>query len=145
MQLTTHFALSEFLRSDTAVAIKNDNMPDTDQQMLNLKKLAVLMEEVRALFGAPINVSSAFRNKKVNAAVGGVANSDHCQGLACDFMVKGFDKDVIVRRIRESGIKFDQLIDEPSWVHIGIGVRMRGEVLRARRTGPKGAMQYKPM
>jgi zinc D-Ala-D-Ala carboxypeptidase len=145
MQLTENFKLAEFIRSDTAVKLGNDNMPDTPEILANLRKLADTMEQVRALFKAPINVSSGYRNKVVNAAVGGVSNSDHAMGLACDFMVKGFEKAEIVRRIRNSGIKFDQLIDEPTWVHLGLGVKMRQQVLRARRTGPKNAMVYTAM
>lgn len=146
MQLTPHFKLSEFIRSDAAVRLKNDNLPDTEEHMGNLHALANTMERVRGLFeGAPVNISSGYRNKVVNADVGGVPNSDHCEGRACDFMVAGFTKEEIVRRIREEGcFPFDQLIDEPTWVHISIGVRMRREVLRARRNSV-GKMVYTPM
>jgi len=142
VQLTKHFTLAEFIRSDKARELGDKNEPDNAQQLDNLKRLAETMEQVRALFGSPIIVSSGYRNKRVNEAVGGVVNSDHAQGLACDFLPRGFTVAQTVQRIRESGIKFDQLIDEPSWVHLGLGSGMRQQVLRARRTGPNGKMQY---
>lgn len=143
MKLSPNFSLSEFTRSDAAVRLKNSNQPDTDQQLQNLKKLAETMEQVRALFGVPITVSSGYRNAVVNEEVGGVPNSDHAQGLACDFSVKGVDKGDACRRIRESGIKYDQLIDEPTWIHLGVGTRMRQQNLIARRN-KAGKMVYTP-
>lgn len=143
MKLTPNFSLNEFTRSDAAQRLGNNNQPDSPRELGNLVKLAETMEKVRALFGAPITVSSAYRNKAVNKAVGGVVNSDHAQGLACDFMVKGFDKAEIVKRIRASDIKYDQLIDEPTWVHLGIGERMRQQNLIARRNSA-GKMVYNP-
>lgn len=145
MQLSEHFTLAEFTRSDTARAMGNSNEPDNAQELENLRLLADTMERVRALFGAPVLISSGYRNRAVNKAVGGVPNSDHALGLACDFMVKGFTKAEIVERIRHASIAFDQLIDEPTWVHLGINQRWRREVLMARRTGPGGKMVYTPM
>lgn len=145
MHLSKHFTLAEFTRSDKARQLGNANEPDNPQILENLKRLAEAMELVRGLFGVPIDVSSGYRNKVVNEAVGGVPNSDHAMGLAVDFLPRGFTVADTVKRIRESGIKFDQLIDEPSWVHFGLGAGMRQQVLRARRTGPKGKMVYNPI
>lgn len=143
MRLSEHFTLAEFTRSDTAVKLGLSNEPDSPQALENLRALAATMEQVRGLFGSPVIISSGYRNRRVNAAVGGVPNSDHALGHAVDFMVKGFDKAEIVRRIREEGcFPYDQLIDEPSWVHLSIAPRMRRQNLIARRTGPGGKMVY---
>ena len=61
--------------------------------------------------------------------MGGVPTSDHANGLAADFMVKGYTVQQVVEKIADSNIQFDQLIKEPSWVHLGIGKQMRREVL----------------
>lgn len=152
MQLTEHFTLAEFIRSDTAVRMGNDNLPDTPAIMENLHRLAETMERVRKVCGnRPVRISSGYRNIAVNKAVGGVPNSDHALGMACDFMVDGLTKAQIIDAIKHGSddavggsIAYDQLIDEPTWVHIGINPRWRREHLIARRTGPGGVMVYKP-
>lgn len=153
VQLSEHFTLAEFITSDTARRIGDENLPDTPEVMDNLHQLAATMERVRAVCGnRPVLISSGYRNRKVNAAVGGVPNSDHALGLACDFMVSGLTKEQIVAAIRQGSddaeggsIAYDQLIDEPTWVHIGINPKWRRQNLVARRTGPGGKMEYTPM
>lgn len=128
-QLTPHFRLSEFTRSATAERGGIDNTPDAEH-LTNLINLANTLEAVRALFGgAPILISSGYRSPTLNKAVGGVATSDHANGLAADFIVKGYAVQQAAEKIAASGIRFDQLIKEPGWVHLGIGKQMRREVL----------------
>lgn len=131
-QLTPHFKLSEFTRSATAESRGIDNTPDSEH-LTNLINLANTLEAVRALFGgAPVVITSGYRSPALNKAVGGVATSDHANGLAADFTVKGYTVQQAAEKIAASGIRFDQLIFEQGsteWVHLGIGSRMRGEVL----------------
>ncbi|MDP1873804.1 D-Ala-D-Ala carboxypeptidase family metallohydrolase, partial [Phenylobacterium sp.] len=90
------------------------------------------LEKVRSLLGdRPITVTSAYRNPAVNAAVGGVKTSDHAQGHAADIVVGTLSPYETAKRIRDSGIKFDQLILETSRgvVHISFAPRMRRQVL----------------
>lgn len=144
MQLSQHFKLSEFTRSDNAKRLGIDNSP-TPEHLENLKRLAAAAEVLRELFGVAITPSSGYRSPKLNAATPGSSpTSDHSQGLAFDFLPRGCTVAQAVAKIRASGIKFDQLIDEPTWVHFGIGARMRQQVLIARRMGPKGVMVYSP-
>ena len=89
------------------------------------------MENVRALFDAVIEVTSGYRNPQVNAAVGGVPNSAHALGFAADFHVHGFHDLEAAKRIRDSGLTFDQLIYEKNrCVHLSVDPRMRRQVLR---------------
>ena len=128
-QLTPHFRLSEFTRSTEAQKRGIDNTPD-EVHLTNLINLANTLEAVRALFGGvPVVISSGYRNPQVNKLVGGVPTSDHANGLAADFMVKGYTVQQAVEKIAASNIQFDQLIKEPGWVHLGIGKQMRREVL----------------
>jgi zinc D-Ala-D-Ala carboxypeptidase len=141
MQLTPHFSLEEFTLSSTALALGLENKP-TPAHLEHLRKLAEQMEEVRALFNKVIEITSAYRNPEVNAAVGGVPNSAHAIGFAADFHVHGLHDLDIARRIRDSGLKFDQLIYEKNrCVHISFDPRLRQEVLR--QPGGPGSRVFK--
>jgi zinc D-Ala-D-Ala carboxypeptidase len=130
MQLTEHFALEEFTHSSTAIALGIENTP-TDEHMANLQNLAEQMERVRALFNKLIEITSAYRNPEVNAAVGGVPTSAHAVGHAADFHVHGLEDLDAAKVIRDSDLKFDQLIYEKNrCVHISFDPRMRQQVLR---------------
>ena len=130
MQLTPHFSLEEFTLSSTALALGIENTP-TPAHLENLRKLAEHMEDVRALFDKVIEITSGYRNPQVNAAVGGVPNSAHALGLAADFHVHGLKDLEAAKRIRDSGLQFDQLIFEKNrCVHLSIDPRLRRQVLR---------------
>jgi uncharacterized protein YcbK (DUF882 family) len=134
MQLTRHFSLAELTVSETAERLGLANVPATAQHMQNLRALAVVLEQVRALWARRLIIASAYRAPAVNRAVKGVPTSDHANGLAADFRVEGIDGQDVAEVIAASNIKFDQLIwYRPSGaVHIGIGARMRRQV----RTNP---------
>lgn len=130
MQLTPHFTLEEFTLSSTALAhgIANTPLP---VHLEHLKILAERMEEVRALFNAVIEITSGYRNPQVNALVGGVPNSAHALGFAADFHVHGFTDLEAAKRIRDSALKFDQLILEKNrCVHLSVDPQARRQVLR---------------
>jgi hypothetical protein len=98
------------------------------------------MDKIRTLLGdCPIVVHSGYRSTKVNQAVGGVATSAHCSGLACDFVCHEFGTPYeVALTIVKSGIEYDQLILEYGWVHIGLaqeGLLSRREALTKRSPG----------
>lgn len=131
MKLSAHFTLAEFTKSDKADALKIDNVP-LPWHLHNMLKTAQGMEKVRsALMNKPVRVTSGYRNPELNAAVGGVPNSDHALGWACDFQCDGFGTPYqVALALSKSGIEFDQLIAEKGvWVHISFNPRMRGELL----------------
>lgn len=138
-QLSKHFTLEEFTFSQTAVRNNIDNTP-TPEALDNLFKTANLMEQVRDLLGGrPITVTSGYRSPKLNR---GVPNSSkksaHTQGLACDFICRGFGSPLeITKEIAGSIIGFDQLIYEGTWVHIGLAEKPRREILTAKFYGGK--------
>ena len=51
--------------------------------------MAEELQLVRDYIGSPIIITSAFRTPKWNEYCGGVKNSYHIQGLACDVRVNG--------------------------------------------------------
>ena len=131
MKLTDHFTLEEFTHSSTALAHGIENTPEPEH-LENLKRVAEQMEAVRALFDAVIEITSGYRNPQINRLVGGVPTSAHAQGLAVDFHVHGFTDLEAAKRIRDSGLTFDQLIFEKNrCVHMGFNFDTpRRQVLR---------------
>lgn len=125
MMISEHFTITELTKTNSGLANILTPIATT-----NLLKLAETLEQIRSLFdNKAITINSAYRSDAVNKAVGGSPTSDHVQGLAADFIIPGLDNKDIMRKIINSSIKFDQLILEPAWVHIGIGSRMRNETL----------------
>lgn len=135
MKLTPHFSLEELTRSSTAARLGIDNTP-SEEVLHNLQETAERMEILRKLLGvysSPIYVDSGYRSPELNKAVGGSKTSAHLTGLAVDFVCPsvGTPKE-IVQVLARSGLQFDQLIQEGTWVHVSFDPRMRGQVLTAR-------------
>jgi hypothetical protein len=121
MNLTEHFTFDELTSSETAERNGWDNTPN-ETELANLKRLALFLEEIKAaLGGKPIMVSSGFRGKQVNDAVGSRDSSQHCTGCAVDFRVPQLTPDEVVRTIIASGLPYDQVIREfDRWTHLSI-------------------------
>lgn len=124
MQLTPHFTLLELTRSATADRLRVDNTP-TPKALDNLKRTAQMLEGVRSVLGVPVIVTSGYRSRAVNAAVGGVTSSDHATGQAADVVAPKFGTPYEIAKalaphVDELGI--GQLIYESiggkQWVHI---------------------------
>ena len=131
MTLTEHFTLAELVHSSTAIRLGIDNTPP-EEIIANLRILAQGLERIRAVLGHPMHIDSGYRCDVLNAAVKGSKNSAHMQGYAADFTCPAFGTPLeIVKVIIGSGIKFDQCIQEGTWVHISFDPRIRGEVLTA--------------
>lgn len=136
MKISEHFTLEEFSFSEVAARLGLDNTP-IPIVITNLGLMAAVMERIRTLLGdRPIVVRSGYRSVAVNQAVGGVATSAHCHGLACDFVCPAFGTPAeVALAILKSGIEYDQLIFEYGWVHVGLaqeGLLSRREALTKR-------------
>jgi hypothetical protein len=118
MNLSPHFTLEELTHTDHR---ELDNTPNQNE-INNLQRLANFLEEVKtALGGKPVMISSGFRCKALNDAVGSKDSSQHRIGAACDFRVPGMTPDEVVRAIIASGIGYDQIIREfDRWTHVSI-------------------------
>lgn len=139
MQFTEHFSFDELIASQEAVRRCIDNVPPADV-IENLLATSKKLEVVREKLNFPILISSGYRSPKLNAVIGGAADSAHMDGFAVDFICPRFGSPVdICARIMASGIKFDQLIQEGTWVHISFAPAMRQQVLTAKFT-PGGAV-----
>ena len=139
-QISEHFTLSEMTRTNTGLA----NVPG-EAEMANLKRLCdVVLEPMRELLG-PLNINSGFRSPEVNHAVYGAKSSQHMSGLAADLVPAGHDLAFAFHWVRSANIPFDQLIIEPTWLHVSVardGVPPRRQCLRAHKT--KQGMVYEP-
>ena len=119
-----HFTLEELCRSQVAVCLGIDNEPKREDIIANLKRLAFhTLEAVRLLNESkPITITSGYRCKALNKAVGGVTTSQHQNGCAADFVVGSAEENRrLFEKIKSSGsVPFDQLILEPKagWIHI---------------------------
>ena len=136
--MTPNFTLAELTRTDTGLP----NTPDADQ-LANLERLAATLERVRRVLGDnPLRVTSAFRSRAVNKAVGGSPTSAHVLGLAADFTCPRFGPPLAVcQAIEAAGIEFDQLIHEyGQWIHLGIGPRKRSQLLTIDRHGTRSGL-----
>ncbi|MBR2698827.1 MAG: peptidase M15 [Clostridia bacterium] len=135
-----HFALSEFIASDTADRFNLRNIPEW-ADVAHLRELVeTILDPLRTAWGGPINVTSGYRSTLLNAIVGGVNTSAHLYGYAADIVpakgtVKAFSA-FVKEWAQRSGVKFDQIIDESQggkrWVHIAVRDRLgrqRGQIL----------------
>lgn len=100
MNLTEHFTLEEFIKSDTAKRLGINNEPPMVQQGVLKHTCKYFFEPLRALLNIKyvgrivnnkiikkviINITSGYRCDKLNLKVGGKSNSRHCSGEAGDF------------------------------------------------------------
>lgn len=140
-RLQSNFWLSELLYSGTATRRRLDNAP-TPEHLGNLREvLAPGLQRLRNSLGAAVVLHSAYRSAAVNTAVGGARKSQHLEGLAADFIAPDFGPPLqVVRHLmaRQPEVRFDQLIQEGTWVHVSFSRgKPRGEVLTAH-FGPGG-------
>jgi putative chitinase len=126
MKLTEHFSLAEMIVSPTAKKLGLSNTP-TPEHIENMRYCCEkILEPVRAKFG-PVTINSSYRAPLVNKAVGGSKTSQHVNGQAIDFEVKGVDNKVVADWIGDN-LEFDQVILEfytkgdknSGWVHASI-------------------------
>ena len=138
MNLSQNFTLAEFTRSETAARRGLDNTPDAET-IENLKMVAAGLEEVRALLGKPIQITSGYRSLKVNSAVGSKPTSAHVKGFAADFVSPEYGSvSDVCRAILNSTIEYDQLIHEfDSWVHISFEPLARMQALTIDQSGAR--------
>ena len=137
-KLSEHFTLEELTFSATAQRKQIDNKPPADV-LENMKRLAAGLEEVRAALGnKPMRINSGYRSPKLNRAVGGARLSAHMAGYAADFVCPEFGGPLkIVKALAATGIQFDKLIQEGTWVHISFAPEARRQLLTAH-FGPNG-------
>lgn len=122
MQLSNHFELSEFLRSEVA-ARQGFDMTPPDSVVANLTRLCVqVLEPIRALVGGPLVITSGYRPAALNAAIGGAPNSDHIYGRAADFHALNMDLQTLAKVVRSAKIQglAKGILEFGQWVHVSV-------------------------
>ena len=109
LQLTKNFKLQEFLTK---------NVKDTTTK-INLQ-LILELQNLRAIFGSPIGISSSYRSPSYNKSVNGVTSSMHIYGNALDTYplngdIKGW-LSCIVKNKKNGGVG-----QYKTFVHIDVG------------------------
>ena len=117
-----YFTLDELIHSDTADRLGIDNTPTCDAIQCIADLVTNVLDRLRSEWGRPIIVTSGYRCKELNAAVGGARNSQHLKGQAADIVSDGFESfRSFVRRWCNDN-EFDQCIFEhcgdKEWIHI---------------------------
>ena len=151
MKLSKNLTLKEAIKSNTATRKGIDNTPD-QWAINNLKAVAEnIFQPIRDHFGVPIGVSSGFRGKDLNKAIGGSKYSQHMIGEALDLDADMYGKvtNAEIFNYVKNNLDWDQMIwefgndEEPNWVHISYkeAGSNRKQVKRARRD-EKGRTYY---
>jgi hypothetical protein len=146
MNLSKHFTLEEFTKSQDGQRLDIDNTPN-EEDIENMKLLCEnVLEIVRENLG-PVHVNSGFRSVALNKAVGGMATSQHCRGQAADIEIPGVANGDLAKWI-EKNCNYDQLILEcytsgvptSGWVHVSYKSSNRKQTLTSHMA--RGRMQY---
>lgn len=117
--MNLNFSISELIKSDKAKqkGIKNTPTISIVDNMLEL--IVYCLQPVRDYLKKPMIITSGYRNAQLNTLVGGAKNSQHLEGKAADFIIKGESVASIIFKIQTSNLEYDQLINEhDKWVHI---------------------------
>lgn len=126
MQLSKNLSLKEAIKSNTATRLGIDNKPE-QWEINNLRAVAEkVFQPVRDHFGVPIGVSSGYRSKTLNKAIGGSKYSQHMIGEALDIDADIYGKvtNAEIFNYIKDNLEWDQMIwefgddDEPNWVHV---------------------------
>lgn len=146
MNLTKNFTLEEMLQSDTASrqGFKEQFNPN-DEIIESLRLLCVnVLQPLRDKTDKAIIISSGYRCKRLNNAIGGASNSQHLIGEAADIKIEGITPFEVCKLIIELELPFDQIIEEFGvWTHVSFSTKNRKEKLKAYKQGR--ATKYKPL
>ncbi len=131
-KISEHFTYGEVIHSNLAKGIGMNNEPPTEllpkfQQMADM-----ILENVRAHFNKPIQITSWYRNPQLNEMLGSKPTSQHILGEAVDFTIPGIDNMTVAKYIRDN-LNFDQIVLERTWIHCSyVNEGNRKEVLTCK-------------
>lgn len=87
IMISKSFKLSEYMMS--ATTIKNKKLKTNRNVVILYEKLIKADQKLRDALGKPIKITSGYREKTYNKAIGGASKSLHIDGKASDKVVEG--------------------------------------------------------
>ena len=124
MQLTEHFSFEE-LTSTSHDELLESNRKIAEGYTKQLKYVAGTLEEIRAVLGVPLRVTSGFRSSQLNRLVGGSPTSGHTKGLCADVIPVGVDvveaqKKIIANKDKCPSLKkcILEMVKSSEWLHV---------------------------
>ncbi len=124
-KISKHVSYKEAIKSNTALRKGIDNTPGA-YHITNMVGVAEnVFEPLREWVGGPIKISSMFRSKALNQAIGGAKRSQHMEGRAMDLDdTFGHKTNAEMFHYIKDNLSFDQLIwefgdsENPDWIHV---------------------------
>ena len=124
MKLTENFTFDE-LTSTSHNELLEANRESAKAFMKQLKYVAGTLEEIRAVLGVPLRVTSGFRSSQLNKLVGGSPTSGHTKGLCADVIPVGVDvveaqKKIIANKDKCPSLKkcILEMVKGSEWLHV---------------------------
>lgn len=124
MKLTEHFSFEELTNTSHRELIES-NRESAKAFMKQLKYVAGTLEEIRAVLGVPLRVTSGFRSSQLNRLVGGSPTSGHTKGLCADVIPLGIDvveaqKKIIANKDKCPSLKkcILEIVKGSEWLHV---------------------------
>ena len=152
MRISKHISYKEATQSQTATRLGIPNVP-SQYDVQNMQLLAEkVFEPLREFFDVPIYVSSFYRSKELNKAIGGSSRSQHCEGRAIDLDdVYGGVTNAEMFQFIANILDYDQLIwefgndENPAWVHVSYVSEDQNRKQMLRATKKNGKTIYEPL
>ena len=133
MKLTPNFKLAEFISP-------RDPSPPDSKALANLKRLAEALEDLRALAGKPLHLTSGYRSPDYNRKIGGASASQHVQGIAADVVTADQIKlAALASQIPEIGAI--GLYPGRAFIHVDLRPRVNGKLTTWQQVDGR----YKPL
>lgn len=131
------FTIKELIKSSTAKNKGISNIPSKEEEENLIRLVECILDPLREAYGKPIIVTSGYRCKALNEAIGGASTSQHCFGQAADIRSVSDTKEENKRLfdlIQKLELPFDQLINEHDydWVHVSYSNRNRRQILNIK-------------
>ena len=124
LKLTEHFTADE-LTTTGQQEFKTKNYVEGTKELYKLAKLASFCEKVREIIKCPMIITSGYRCKELNNAIGGSKTSQHLNFEAIDFIPQNRNAKDCFCEIALSDLNFGQLILEKRGLghilHISLG------------------------
>ena len=124
-KISDHISYEEAMFSRTALRRGISNIPGPEQLKCMMDLAENFFEPLREWVEGPIKITSMFRGKKLNTAIGGSRSSQHMKGQAIDIDdTFGHKTNAEMYYYIKDNLIFDQMIWEfgddhnPNWLHI---------------------------